>query len=155
MLSSYNWFILSSVTLDKELVTDNLRDDSRVLQKSVLRMKRSHKCSLKDFILEGKCTSHYHWELRAWTSSNTFCKPFVQPCYGSFTLHGTGTWNKPRTIGNNDPGPCLCLKSSMNISIWCYTFHLVPVPVPFPCSVNTPLGWFQTWLLGRKLNALK
>ena len=155
MLSSYNWFILSSVTLDKELVTDNLRDDSRVCRNLYCEWKGVTNAHWRTLYLKGSAqattTENCVHELPA----TLFCKPFVQPCYGLFILQGTGTENRPGTIGNNGPGLCLCLKSSMNISTIYYTFHLVSIPVPFPCSVNKPLGWFQTRLLGRKLHCFK
>ena len=63
--------------------------------------------------------------------------------YGLFTLQGNGTGNSTGngtcTIGNNGPWSLSLSQTSVNISMWYYTFHLCPVPVPFPWYVNIPL----------------
>ena len=49
------------------------------------------------------------------------------------------------TIGNNGFWPLSLSQTSVNISTWYYTFHLVPeqvpapAPAPVPCSINIPL----------------
>ena len=65
--------------------------------------------------------------------------------YGLFTLNGNGTGtareNITGTIGNNGFSFLSLSQTSVNISTWYYTFHLVPesVAAPAPCSVNIPL----------------
>ena len=65
--------------------------------------------------------------------------------YGLFTPHGirtrTSTETRADTVGNNRSWFLSLSRTSVNISTWYYTFHMVPVPVPdlFPCSVNIPL----------------
>ena len=66
----------------------------------------------------------------------------LSPTFGIFTLHRNGTrtstGNCIGTIGNNWSQILPLAQTSVNISTWCYTFH-VPVPAPFPYSVNIPL----------------
>ena len=66
-----------------------------------------------------------------------------------FTLHGTGTrpiqGTGTGTIGNNGSWSLSLSRTSVNISTWYYTFHLVPVQVPVPCSLHVPqLPWFTS-----------
>ena len=50
----------------------------------------------------------------------------------------TGTGTGTGTIGNNGSLFLSMSWTSVNISTWYTTFHLMPVSVPFPCSVNIP-----------------
>ena len=65
--------------------------------------------------------------------------------YGLFILHGnrtgTGTASDTGTIGNNGSWSLSLSRTSVDISTWYCTFHLVHVLVPvlFPCSVTKPL----------------
>ena len=59
-------------------------------------------------------------------------------CVGTGT--GTGTGNKTNTLENNMSWFLSLSQSSLSISTWYYTFHLVSVPVlvHVPCTVNIP-----------------
>ena len=64
--------------------------------------------------------------------------------YGLFTLHQNGLGNRTAngtgTIDKSGPWLLSLSWTSVNISTWYYTFHLIStqVLVPFPCSVNIP-----------------
>ena len=68
---------------------------------------------------------------------------FMRFC-GLFTLHQNGVGNRTAngtgTIDNSGSWLLSLSCTSVNISTWYYTFHLIStqVPVPFPCSVNIP-----------------
>ena len=53
---------------------------------------------------------------------------------------GPGPVQGTDTIENNASSSLFLSQTSVDISIWYYTFHLFPVPVlvPFTCSVNIP-----------------
>ena len=65
---------------------------------------------------------------------------------------GTGTYteNGTSTIGNNGSWSLTLLWTSVKISIWCYTFYLVPVPVLVPVSINVNNGLFTLLRTGNR-----
>ena len=74
---------------------------------------------------------------------------YLRWCYGLFTMHrvGDSTGDGTATIGNNGPGPCLCLKPMSH----CEHFNIV-LYIPFgPCTSPGPVPvWCEYTIIRRQ-----